>query len=408
MSVETVIFDYKTLLLTPGSKEARAAREVIEWLQMQGLSWCLFTTDPLSKAQREQLRAIGYPQWDAHISLADIPSRKLRGSPDWIDAAAHKLDVERNEMLYVGSTAMDWRTAINAGVFYLHARWTARVPPRTTTLTIHSPGEIREIVETYLSGPPHWSFGLDGDNWQLRSLLPASAVLPSTNPKSTFTLQDVFTYDREIGIGSDDARDVLMLFVLASAYLEGLITANPLICVYPSSRRGKVNGQLEDYLDKAAKLFHGYYRDDLLVRAADAPDTSLARWEARQRGVDAKVSISTQATTVHLGAKYRGKLSGKTVIVFDDFTTKGMSLEWARLVLDAGGAENIILLTIGKYGSIHCHYDLAPGVTINPFALNPNLQDSDFTQVPVQLTNNTSATADLTNLIQNNIDNYSA
>jgi hypothetical protein len=405
VSVKAVIFDYKTLLFTPGSQEARAAREVVEWLRAQGLLWCLFTTGPLPRPQVEQLQAIGYPGFNAHVSLKDIPSGKRRGSPDWVDVAAQKLGVKRNETLYIGSTSLDWRTAINAGVLYLHALWAAPVPPGTTTLTIQSPREIRHIVETYLSGPPHWSYSLDGSNWKLRSLLPASAVLPSTSPNSTFKLQDVFTYDKTIGVGVDDARDVLMLFVLASAYLEGLIPANPLICVYPSSRRGKVNGQLKDYLNKAAKIFHGYYKDDLLVRAVDAPDTSLARWRASQSGVAANISIVTQASTVHLGAKYRGKLRGKTVIVFDDFTTKGMSLEWARLLLDSGGAENIILLTIGKYGSTYTRYEMAPTATLTPFALNATLQDSDFTQVQVQPTNNPSVTADLVLLMQNEIAN---
>ncbi|MFG3064842.1 hypothetical protein ACGFYM_40840 [Streptomyces sp. NPDC048231] len=47
----------------------------------------------------------------------------------------------------------------------------------------------------------------------------------------------------------------------------------------------------------------------------------------------ADISIGAQARTVRINPKYRGKLKGKTVIVFDDFTTEGKSIEWARTLL---------------------------------------------------------------------------
>jgi hypothetical protein len=191
--------------------------------------------------------------------------------------------------------------------------------------------------------------------------------------------QDIFTYDRTIRINGNDARDVLMLFVLANAYLEGLLTANLYFCVYPGSKRGTLSDQLRGYLGRAARLFHGYYREDLLIRASDAPDTSLAHWEASITGKPSDISIATQATTVHLGPGYRNKLAGKTVVVFDDFTTRGMSLEWARLLFTAGGASQIIMLTVGKYGPHHTCYELSTGTQINPYAANTALISADFT-----------------------------
>jgi hypothetical protein len=70
--------------------------------------------------------------------------------------------------------------------------------------------------------------------------------------------------------------------------------------------------------------------------------------------------------------EYKGKLGGKTVIVFDDFTTSGMSLDWARTLLLSAGAERVILVTFGKYAKIHPakHHCYVPqGLQINPFAL---------------------------------------
>lgn len=345
MPVRAVIFDYKALLVRQGLAEE--VRQVLRWLSERRISWCIFSTDPLSGGHANDLEALGYPAPGTCIDQADIPSGKRRGSPDWVDTAADALGVARHELLYVGTTVLDWRTAINSAVFYLHALWAAPKPPGTTSLAAATPSEVRHILETFLLRPPQWSYRLDGSNWKLRALLPAGAVLPSTRPRQTFRLQHVFTYEQAIRIGDDDARDVLMLFVIANAYLEGLFPANAYLCVYPGSKRGTVSKQLQGYVGRAAALFHGHYRDDLLVRARDAPDTSLARYHASQTGTSAGVSIATQATTVHLGPSYREKLRGKTVVVFDDFTTNGMSLEWARLLLTAAGAGQILLLTAG-------------------------------------------------------------
>jgi hypothetical protein len=393
MAVSAVIFDYKTLLIQPSTPEALEACSVLQWLRGRGLRWCVFSTDPLSAAQQAAFSALGYPPPYAHIQKADILSGKNRGSPDWIDAATVRLGVARHELLYIGCTALDWRTAINSGVLYLHAGWAAAMPPQTTSLVAGSPADVREFMEAFLLGPSRWSFRLDGANCTLRSLLPASAVLPSTRPGSSFKLQDVFTYARNIQIAGNDARDLLMLFVLANAYLEGLLSANAIFCVYPGSRRGTISEQLRGYLDKAASVVHGYYREDLLVRASDAPDTSLARWKASQAGTRADVSIATQATTVHLGSRYRSRLRGKTVIVFDDFTTKGMSLEWARLLLAAAGAARIILVTAGKYGTTHTRYELRPGKQIDPYAPNTGLTAADFTEETEMLDEDAGAPA---------------
>lgn len=374
MTVKALIFDYKTLLNRPGPE----VDALLTWVKSSGLRWCLFSTDPLTAAQAGAYVNAGYPGPDEMIRQSDILSGKRRGSPDWVDAAASRLAVDRHELLYVGCTALDWRSAINAGVFYLHAGWAAAQPGGTTSLVSSSPHDVQRILETFLLAEPRWSYSVDGPDWSLRSLLPASAELPCTSPGSTFRLQDVFTYERPVSIAGGDARSHLMLHVLANAYLEGLLAGSSYFCVYPGSKPGRLNQQLSGYLDKAAAIVHGYYKDDLLVRTAEAPDTSLLRYHARQSGTTANISIATQATTVHLGSAYRRKLAGKTVIVFDDFTTQGMSLEWARLLLKAAGATHVVMLTVGKYGTAHTSFDLQDDVGFDPFALNVGLTAADF------------------------------
>ncbi|MBK5996904.1 hypothetical protein JHN53_35920 [Streptomyces sp. MBT58] len=376
MPAKAVLFDYKTILLKPGTPAAAETAVLLHNLVTEGLQWCILSTDPLSPAQIDLLQQLGYPTPSLLIDQSHIAGGKRRGSPAWIDAVTTALHLRRYELLYVGCTAMDWRTAINSGVMYQHAAWAGSMPSGTTSLVARTPSDVDRFLEMFLSADPSWSHRADQGNWSLRSLLPASALLPSTSPGPTFRLQDVFTYKKPVKIGDADARSVLMLFVLANAYLENLIPANPYFCIYPSSTSGQVSERLKTYLDKAAALFHGYYREDLLVRAVNAPDTSLERWKASQGQAAQNISIATQAQTVHLGPGYRGKLGTKTVVVLDDFTTHGMSLEWARLLLTAAGAQRIVMLTVGKYGSRHTRYDLKDPSTLAPYQLNSLTADS--------------------------------
>ncbi|MEU8308959.1 hypothetical protein AB0C84_35895 [Actinomadura sp. NPDC048955] len=302
-----------------------------------------------------------------------------------MDEAAEQLRVQRHELLYVGSTVLDWRTAGNAGVFYVHALWAGRLPPRNNAITVSTPSGISEFAEAFLLDEPRWAFQGGGDGWELRCLLPASIELRRTASGRTFRLQDVLTHARPVKIGEQDARSVLMLSALVNVYLEGLITGGAWICVYPSSSPGRVSEQLQAFLQPASHLFHNYYREDLLVRAVQAPDTSWERFMARREGRRAQVSIATQATTVHVGSNYGdGRLRGKTVIVADDFTTHGMSLSWAQTLLDTAGVEQVILLAVGKYGGAH-HTSYEPLAQVAPFQVNEELTERDFAPDDVPL-----------------------
>ena len=129
-----------------------------------------------------------------------------------------------------------------------------------------------------------------------------------------------------------------------------------------------------------------YYREDLLERVTQAPDTSLERVKRNRGQVStADISIAAQARTVRINPKYQDKLTGKTVIVFDDFTTEGKSVEWARTLLTSAKAAQVIALTIGKYGaSRHTAYQLPTGTTINPHTVSDHLQATSFMTTSVR------------------------
>jgi phosphoglycolate phosphatase-like HAD superfamily hydrolase len=115
VTLKAVIFDYKTMF-SQDVVTTQQVRDLLLHLAARDVQVCIFSTDPLDVSSAAQER--GYPMPAAYVNRADVAGAKNRGSPLWIDAAQDRLGVERHELLYVGCTSLDWRTAINSAVFY--------------------------------------------------------------------------------------------------------------------------------------------------------------------------------------------------------------------------------------------------------------------------------------------------
>ncbi|GGS45338.1 hypothetical protein [Streptomyces violaceus] len=374
-TVRAVAFDHKAVLRASGRAHDGMA-EFLQWLAERDVSFVLLTSDPVDA--EAAMRAVGLPAPALHLSRDDIPGKPARGSGVWLQAVADSLKLRTNQIAIVGTSEWDWRTAINAGVVHVHARWANHVrnAEGMITLSADEPADVAELLEHFFLDEPRWAFARDdARDFKIRSLLTPNVRFPQNS--GTFQLQDVFTRGRTITIGDHDARDILMLRLLSSAYLDGTLPHRSFFCVYPSSSPGRVSEQLAGFLTNAKVMVGSYYREDLLERVTQAPDTSLERWRRTTgQGSTADISIAAQARTVRVNPKYRGKLKGKTVIVFDDFTTEGKSIEWARILLSKAGAAQVIALTVGKYGSRHVNYAL-PGAAIDPYTVS-NLSATDF------------------------------
>jgi hypothetical protein len=371
------IFDHTTLLLPSDRRDVLPQlTELLSGLKERRLKLVVFSTHRRDISR--ELRDRSLPDVDLFLTRYDIPGRKPKGSPLWITEAAKRLGTKTHELVYVGSDKHDWLTAINSATFYVHAEWVAPSARRTTVLSASQPLDILRLATHFLLLPPRWQYSIEDASNRLyvRSLLRADAVLPATIPP-TFTLQQVFTYEFRVKVDKWPARDLLVLHALSSLYVEGRIRPNSWFVVYPGSRPGRISRVLQEFIKPASKLFRGFFKEDLLVRGKPARDSSMARAQARRRGsLDDPVDFTNQSNTVHVNPRYRTRVKDQNVIVFDDFTTTGMSLEWARNLLYAAGAREVILLTIGKYPKQYKIYKPRTHDIIEPF----NLKDYDITR----------------------------
>lgn len=378
--LQGVIFDHTTLLVNPRDESLlQELRGLLEQLRALGLKVGVFSTH--TRDIDAELAARGLPEVDLFLTRLDLearwPGRKVgKGSTKWLEWAAEEFETKTFRLLYIGDDRQDWLTAINTATFYLHAGWRTRgVPPGTISYKAETPADVTSWVTHFLLIPPRWQYALDDPDRGLyvRSLLGALVNLPGSREGKTFTLQDVFGHDgRDVQIGDNSAKNLLMLHALAGLYLEGFISPNSLFAVYPSHTPGRINDNLSGFLEPVSKLFGGYFKEDLLVRAVPAIDTSRERGMARIEGREPNVSFADQTNTVHVNPNYANTIRTKdrTILVFDDFTTTGRSLDWARNLLLAAGAGRVVLMTVGKYpGPWHKYHTPLSARTITPFSL---------------------------------------
>ena len=169
---------------------------------------------------------------------------------------------------------------------------------------------------------------------------------------ATFSLKDLFTYDKQYTLGKNlnlDARSVLFLLLIIQLWKEELASRGVQWCVYPSSKRGKISQNIFPYL-KFLRGLTGSYFVQFLERVEDTVDKSLAR----VRGESEQISFDREKNTLNVSAE---SLRGKRVIVVDDFSTSGMSLEVAKHLLLEKEADQVVLCAIGKYTHTHKIYD---------------------------------------------------
>ena len=234
-TVRAVVIDYKAVLSSAGRAHDGIA-DFLRWLDGRDIAFVLLTTDPLDAAAA--LTAAGLPPPALHLSRDDIPGKPARGSGAWLQTVADRLTLRTNQIAIVGTSEWDWYTGINAGVVHVHARWANHVHDNKGMLTLSAdvPADVAELLEHFFLDEPRWAFAYDDPDrsFTIRSLLPPNVRFPHTAGR-TFELQDVFTRGRTITVGAQDARDILMLHLLSSAYLDGTLPHRSLFCVYPSS-----------------------------------------------------------------------------------------------------------------------------------------------------------------------------
>lgn len=346
MGIKGVLIDVSGTLMDTSAKEPVYAEGMVEFLEcLRELDIVpVLVSNDLSQKCIEKL-IDGEDSLSGAVGLTSEFVGKKKGSPVWIDKACDLLQVSPNELVYVGDSRYDMITAASRGVIYFHAGWSK--PHKEYGLDVPSPAVLQLILKHVFVKEKLWYWSADqadsaGRPLQVRSLIDGNGANIKDLKSDLMTLKS--GYDRPLG--PITLRQFIILQLIASMYLDGLTTNVGVWCTYPGSAGGG-NPLLGPLLDVAAKLFHVKLRPDGIIRHTNVAPKHKMRVQGQtpdfSHEADSAMLLSTPA--------FKRKVAGKRVVVFDDFTTDGLTAEFSRNWFLNMGAREVIVVSIGKYGN---------------------------------------------------------
>lgn len=303
---------------------------------------------------------------------------KKRGSSEYIHWITKKYKIFPYEILYIGqdSKRLDWMTSINGGTFYIHAAFVSK-PPQNL-FAVKSFKNLIRIIGLFKemgNGLFSYQFRLD-DKVERKFLFDIGTKIP-VDGENNVHLANIIKpdYNRNFTIGGRPARESLLLLLLLQLWLSGSLNNTNYFIFYPGHKAGTENRLIKSYFTEIAKIaFKSYFKEKLIHREKD----TLQKHIARLRHEYNKISFKNEFNTLCIKEKIPLK---RRIIVIDDFTTTGLSLESAKLLLLSAGyqPENIKLVAIGKYGYTYDMYKLLK--KINPFNCENKISEENYRHI---------------------------
>lgn len=279
----------------------------------------------------------------------DLPHKPQK---ECIEALLKLENLQRHEVIYVGNSTQDFRTAVNSGLLYLNAIWDKK--ESDYGFVFESPREIIRFIDLFALKEHHWFYALD-NLVSLRSLAPFSTYKQAYAEYSAAA--------REAAKQGTPQRHFFLNSTVASLYFSGLMANVDRIACVPGHNRGFGNPAMNDVLEIVGDIFGKKYLPDLIVRHTDTPG------QRKTRNTGGEPDPVTQLNSIHLTRKplkngterYKTpvKLKDQAVLVFDDFCTRGYSFEAARLFLEKAGARVMLVSWLKTINSDYTvvHYD---------------------------------------------------
>lgn len=262
-----------------------------------------------------------------------------------------------NEVLYIGGTDNDMRTAVNGGLLFLSAGWYSG--SLDYGFKFNSVKDVARFVDTCCLREHFWFQDISCIGFSYKSLSPFSTY------KSEF--KDYSESARLVAKFNTGLIEFWLQLLISSIYFSGLYKEIDYICSYPGHRSGYGNEVMDKYLDIFAKCFRKMYLPDLVVRHTDCMKSQIARQQKQPLKHESQINticLNDVPKKGLYGSPYLGFLNKVkdgvkknrpyTVLLIDDICTSGCSLEAGRVYLQSAGM-NVLCLSWLK--TISVSYD---------------------------------------------------
>ena len=344
-----VIFSLRDVIFHSGKIDPTLFAELeklILWLKKCGVTPVFVSNRPWVFAKqdgsKENVELTMNQRWGQSpwyiASRGDIPYKPQAAA---IQTVLQKQGWQHNEVIYVGNTDDDMKTARNGKVLFLNAQWHGQANPYG--YLFNSPLDVARFIDCFCLNTSDWFWAIE------KPPLHAYAVAPfSTLSRNYLHAQQYSAHARNTAkhLGGDATFWGRLL--ASRVYFSGLVDQINYITHYPGHSPQSKQPVVSDALTILADSLQRRYIPDLLCRHAAAKKSQTARTTGQS--VDHLHQLNTIYVEQHpikdkKGGRYKTSplRAGKSVLVVDDICTQGNSFEAARAFIRGTGAETICL-----------------------------------------------------------------
>lgn len=367
------IFSLHDVLAKQGGVDAALLAEtfrLLRYLKKRGVEpvfvsnkqWTVtYSNTGVTKSFKDVLEAelgpVGY-----YIGGTDgMPYKPKAAATDFI---LEKQGWNRREVVFIGNSDIDMRTASTGQLMFLNAIWHGTANPYG--FQFFSPLDIARFLDCLCLGLHDWFWAINDGPLRVYAMAPFSTLSSQYLQAHAYSASARAT--SKYGMGDSTFWGRLLA---ARVYFSGLVDEIDYITAYPGHAPDSKPTVIADALNILGGSLRKSYLPDLLIRHDKAQKSQAARIAGKS------VDVVNQLTTILLNASpqrgmtgnaYRSMpvRSGKTVLLVDDFCTEGHSFEAGRAFINAMGAATICLSWLK---TIKTDYRaISPPITIaNPY-----------------------------------------
>jgi hypothetical protein len=255
-----------------------------------------------------------------------------------------------SELVIMGACQEDMQMATNSKSLLIRCEWADGVSDMGQYgVGWESTGSLPELVK-YLDDQVPWYFESSANDYVVFALTNAGTYGVDSETESAAKRIRSILKD-----GRSDSRNRLVLHMMSSIYKTDVFSDADVFGYYPSSKSENQGTEvMAGFCRFIRENFKKRLKEPLFIRHKNAPSRHS------QHGGN-KEDPAVQVQTVHLNPTYRGKIRGRTILVIDDYLTYGVSFGWARALLLAAGAKDVICVALGRFGSQAREYTFAFG-----------------------------------------------
>lgn len=259
-------------------------------------------------------------------------------------ATAHILGEKgwtHREVIYVGNTESDMRTAQNGNLLFVNVLWHGEASPYG--FQFDSPLDVARFVDCLCLGLDNWFWKIEDDALRVYAMAPFSTLSSQYLQAHAYSANAKATSKHGVGDANFWGR-----LLAARVYFSELVDEIDYIAAYPGHSPASKPTVIADALNILGQSLRTRYIPDLILRHSAATKSQTARATGKSVGIDNQLStiLLNQTPSKGLAGSPYKKLpikAGKTVLLVDDFCTEGNSFEAGRAFIEATGARVLCL-----------------------------------------------------------------